>query len=82
MGDKPGMPPELMAMMQRYNQLGRLLPKIDDDLDLKNPNVRAEVGVGHPAATPPPFHCRQGRGAMAPEFRSASPYMRFGRIDP
>jgi hypothetical protein len=24
----------------------------------------------------------QGRGAMAREFRSASPYMRFGRIRP
>jgi len=45
MADKPGMPPELMAMMQRYNQLGRLLPKVDDDLDLANPNVRAEVGI-------------------------------------
>jgi len=40
-----GMPPELLAMMERYNQFGRLLPKDADDLDLKNPDVRAEVGV-------------------------------------
>ena len=40
-----GMPPELRAMMERYNQLGRLLPKDADDLDLKNPDVRAEVKV-------------------------------------
>jgi hypothetical protein len=39
------MPPELRAMMERYNQLGRLLPKDADDLDLKNPDVRAEVKV-------------------------------------
>jgi len=45
MATKPGMPPELMAMMQRYNQLGRLLPKDPDAVDLKNPNVRAEVGI-------------------------------------
>ena len=40
-----GMPPELLAMMERYNQFDRLLPKDADDLDLKNPDVRAEVGV-------------------------------------
>jgi hypothetical protein len=32
----------------------------------------------------PPLHPRSiaGRGAMPQEFRSASRYMRFGRIDP
>jgi len=45
MADKPGMPPELMAMMQRYNQLGRLLPQDANDLDLENPVAVAETKV-------------------------------------
>jgi hypothetical protein len=39
------MPPELLAMMERYNQLGRLLPKDADDLDPENPIAVAEVKV-------------------------------------
>ena len=42
---RPGMPPELRAMMERYNQLGRLLPKHADDLDLENQIAVAEAEV-------------------------------------
>ena len=43
----PGMLPELHALMERFNQLGRLLPRRDawDDLDFDNPKVRAEIEV-------------------------------------
>jgi hypothetical protein len=37
-------PPELLALMQRYNQLGRLLPQ-PDDLDITDPHARAEAKV-------------------------------------
>ena len=39
-----GMPPELRAMMERYNKLGELLPK-PDDLDLDDPAAVAEAEV-------------------------------------
>jgi hypothetical protein len=36
------MPPELRAMMERYCQLGRLLPQ-RDDMDLEDPRAGAEA---------------------------------------
>jgi hypothetical protein len=41
-----GMPPELSALMQRYNQLGRLLPQGDEitrAVAFENVETRAEV---------------------------------------
>ena len=41
---KGKMPPELVALFQRYNQLGRLLPSVDADDDWKeDPRAMAEV---------------------------------------
>jgi hypothetical protein len=40
-----GMPPEFRALLERYNQLGRLLPKPIDDLDLEDPLAVAETKV-------------------------------------
>jgi hypothetical protein len=37
-----GMPPEFRALLERFNQLGRLLPK-PDDLDVEDPHERTEV---------------------------------------
>jgi hypothetical protein len=38
------MPVELQVLMQRYCQLGRLLPPVDD-ADLQDPRSRAEIKV-------------------------------------
>jgi hypothetical protein len=38
------MPPELREMMQRYCQLGRLLPR-PGELDVADPHARAEAEV-------------------------------------
>jgi hypothetical protein len=41
-----GMPPEFRALLERYNQLGRLLPPKDDiDAVLADPHGRAEAEV-------------------------------------
>ena len=37
------MPPELRAMMERYCQLGRLLPQRDDSLEDSRARAEAEV---------------------------------------
>jgi hypothetical protein len=40
------MPPEFRALLERYNQLGRLLPPKDDiDAVLADPHGRAEAEV-------------------------------------
>jgi hypothetical protein len=39
------MPAELRALMERYCQLGSLLPDRDDDVDLENPRTRAGVDI-------------------------------------
>jgi hypothetical protein len=41
---KPGMPPEFRSLMERYCQLGRLLPHKDDLEDMiDDPHARAET---------------------------------------
>src|SRR5215831_750951 len=50
------MPPELRAMMERYNQLGRLLPKDADDL-------------GRPRSRPPPTRSQRGRAVANQALR-------------
>src|SRR5262249_8296887 len=42
--ERAGMPPELRALMERYCQLGRLLPPADNDWT-EDPRAMAEVGV-------------------------------------
>jgi hypothetical protein len=45
------MPPELSALMQRYNQLGRLLPQGDEitrAVAFENVETRAEVTLTQP----------------------------------
>jgi hypothetical protein len=38
------MPAEFRALLERFNALGRLLPK-PDDLDLEDPSARAEAEI-------------------------------------
>ena len=40
----PGMPPEFRALLERYNQLGRLLPSLDDAMSLIEDD-RARAGI-------------------------------------
>ena len=40
---RPELPPELLALMKRYQQLGLLLPQNDDNLE--DASCRAEVVV-------------------------------------
>ena len=44
MAAKRRMPPEFRALLERFNQLGRLLPK-RDDFDVKDLDARAEVEI-------------------------------------
>jgi hypothetical protein len=37
------LPPELEKLMQRFNQIGRLLPQDDGTLDLQDVQTRAHV---------------------------------------
>ena len=41
---RTGMPPELLGLMKRYNQLGELLPR-PDDIDFDDPAAVAEAEV-------------------------------------
>jgi hypothetical protein len=44
MAAKQGMPPEFRALLERFNQLGRLLPPIDD-FDPKDLDTRTGIEV-------------------------------------
>ena len=42
---KRGMPPELVSLLERFNQLGRLLPRDDFETAFENTHTRADAEI-------------------------------------